>query len=59
MSSSPCEEEDCKENSLMFEHMLQSQQLFLEELLKLGVSQEAQARIEAQLEVIEETLGAK
>lgn len=59
MSSSPCEEEDCEENSLMFEYMLRSQQLFLEELLKLGVSQEAQARIEAQLEVIEETLGAK
>lgn len=56
MSGSPCEEEECEENSLMFEYMLRNQQLFLEELLRLGVSEEAQAMVEAQLEVIEKTL---
>ena len=41
---------------MMFEYMLRSQQLLFEELLKLGVSEEARTKIEAQLEVIEETL---
>lgn len=56
MSDSSYEEEERKEGSMMFEYMLRSQQLPLEELLKLGVSEEARTKIEAQLEVIEETL---
>lgn len=56
MSDSSYEEEEREEDSMMFEHMLRSQQLLLEELLKLGVSEEARTKIEAQLEVIEETL---
>lgn len=56
MSDSSYEEEEREEDSMMFEYMLRSQQLLLEELLKLGVSEEARTKIEAQLEVIEETL---
>ncbi|WP_303251580.1 hypothetical protein [uncultured Senegalimassilia sp.] len=56
MSDSSYEEEEREEGSMMFEYMLRSQQLLLEELLKLGVSEEARTKIEAQLEVIEETL---
>lgn len=56
MSDSSYEEEEREEGSMMFEYMLRSQQLPLEELLKLGVSEEARTKIEAQLEVIEETL---
>lgn len=56
MSDSSYEEEEHEEGSMMFEYMLRSQQLLLEELLKLGVSEEARTKIEAQLEVIEETL---
>lgn len=58
MIDTPYEEEDCEDNSMMFEYMLRSQQLFLEDLLRLGVSEDAQARIEAQLEVIEKTLNS-
>ncbi|WP_302718756.1 hypothetical protein [uncultured Senegalimassilia sp.] len=56
MSDSSYEEEEREEGSTMFEYMLRSQQLLLEDLLKLGVSEEARTKIEAQLEVIEETL---
>ncbi|WP_288284935.1 hypothetical protein [uncultured Senegalimassilia sp.] len=56
MSDSSYEEEEREEGSMMFEYMLRSQQLLLEDLLKLGVSEEARTKIEAQLEVIEETL---
>ena len=56
MSDSSYEEEEREEGSMMFEYMLRSQQLLIEELLKLGVSEEARTKIEAQLEVIEETL---
>ena len=56
MSDSSYEEEEREEGSMMFEYMLRSQQLLLEELLKLGVSEEARTKIEAQLEVIEEPL---
>ena len=56
MSDSSYEEEEREEGSMMFEYMLRSQQLLLEELLKLGVSEKARTKIEAQLEVIEETL---
>ena len=56
MSDSSYEEEEREEGSMMFEYMLRSQQLLLEELLKLGVSEEARTKIEAQLEVIGETL---
>ena len=56
MSDSSYEEDEREEGSMMFEYMLRSQQLLLEELLKLGVSEEARTKIEAQLEVIEETL---
>ena len=56
MSDSSYEEEEREEGSMMFEYMLRSQQLLLEELLKLEVSEEARTKIEAQLEVIEETL---
>ena len=55
MSDSSYEEEEREEGSMMFEYMLRSQQLLLEDLLKLGVSEEARTKIEAQLEVIEET----
>lgn len=56
MSDSSYEEEEREEGSMMFEYMLRSQQLLLEDLLKLGVSEKARTKIEAQLEVIEETL---
>lgn len=56
MSDSSYEEEEREEGGMMFEYMLRSQQLLLEELLKLEVSEEARTKIEAQLEVIEEPL---
>ena len=56
MSDSSYEEEEREEGGMIFEYMLRSQQLLLEELLKLEVSEEARTKIEAQLEVIEEPL---